>query len=40
VGEMRIGVKDGMILEGLAAAVDVPLEEIRKGYLLYGEGLR
>ena len=37
VGEMRIGVKDGMILEGLAAAVDVPLEEIRKGYLLYGD---
>jgi DNA ligase-1 len=37
VGEMRIGVKDGMILEGLATAVDVPLEEIRKGYLLYGD---
>jgi DNA ligase-1 len=37
VGEMRIGVKDGMILEGLATAVDVPIEEIRKGYLLYGD---
>ena len=37
VGEMRIGVKDGMILEGLATAVDVLLEEIRKGYLLYGD---
>jgi DNA ligase-1 len=37
VGEMRIGVKDGMILEGLATAVDVPVEEIRKGYLLYGD---
>lgn len=37
VGEMRIGVKEGMVLEGLSNAVGLPLSEIRKGFLLYGD---
>lgn len=37
VGEMRIGVKEGMVLEGLAYAIGVPLNEVRKGFLLYGD---
>lgn len=37
VGEMRIGVKEGMILEGIAYAVGIPLSEIRRGFLLYGD---
>ena len=37
VGEMRIGVKEGMILEGLASAVGLSLNEIRKGFLLLGD---
>lgn len=37
VGEMRIGVKEGMVLEGLAYAVGIPLNEVRKGFLLYGD---
>jgi len=37
VGDMRIGVKEGMVLEGLAYTVGIPLSEIRKGFLLYGD---
>lgn len=37
VGEMRIGVQEGMVLEGLAYAVGLPLEDIRKGFLLFGD---
>ncbi len=37
VGEMRIGVKEGMVLEGLAYAVGISIGEVRKGFLLYGD---
>lgn len=37
VGELRIGAVEGLILGGIAKASGIPLEEIRKAYMLSGE---
>ena len=36
-GEMRIGVNEGVMLEGIAAAADLPLESVRTAHMFRGD---